>query len=601
MTDGNFVTGVNTDSVALIAGETVRISTTARSVVRAQANSPAGVVGLLGVVISGVANPGGVANVCITGPAPVLLDTGLAPAAGDALYVSAVTAGRATTVPTGPMIGTAFDASDYVTDHSVVGVIGTEGAGGATGDAGFQRDRIADMAAISTGAFADNTTHVCRVLSVGDSYTFVTESALTADGIIVVDAKDGGGQWLRMGIQNPTFLQQTFWCVDSVGGSNEARGWGVDQADAEAHALKTMAELNRRQVGQLFNSTTSMLRIGIANDIPLSDNLPLTNIKSSGFFFYPNLVGKRVQVDGDFTISAYATENPAANTGFLVTAPGLSSSHVDLLMQSADGTKSAVVQASSGANQLRVSQPNTSDVETGALGTTTNFVLGETVRMFRLPRVPRIPWTGDSGGFGMAWVRHGYGYAAQGDISYIGGISLFAVQSASEGDQIIGGTDCSWTCESFRPGADTSPTLLYDHTAFGFADAIHGNGLFLLKNTDFEPACIDIQAGSLDIESSRLVLGGGFNLSVFNCAGDAITVRVFAEVSMQGNGHVYGSGNHGAIVNFQQKTAGVLYPIAGLIAVTSVAAPLVVNGVGVQYAALPYADPVTLTGVSVWA
>lgn len=1096
MTNGNFVTGTNTDSVPLVAGETVRVSTTDKSVVRARASSPAGVAGLLGIVISGVVNPGGVANVCITGSVPVLLDTGLTPATGDALYVSAITAGHASTVQAGPAIGTVFSASRYTSDSSVVGVIGTFGSGTATGDAGFQRSRIAGMAAISTKAFSADVVYVCRVLSVGDSYTFVANGTLVVDEITVVAADDGGGQWCRMGVQNqawlaapfwaikefadisgpagddenvgsgataedaaaaplatmaelerrqigqrlrstlsiqqigpisadkitpltniatadgngvpywygkkvllfsgavtnyapavpssntgsmlivnslsgtwsnsgtggaslvgcvvesadgtraalvqkdlggklarvtqpndssgigfsvgtaavftngetikvyslpalpgypfapnvnfpvieyvdlsagglfnlfltggsdttwsrcvfrgagggadtgvvlvsdnhgsfltcsftdgqvqiwgsgtqllywsgirdgsiasesgilapespidiqhgslsttrgglvfagtstlgvfdctvaalsvadeatlgrsirfrgngdtsqpiygtgntaeivslpagttatlppasaitavttavhpllvagvgyalgaipfldttaaganngvggvvgsggvraaniaamtalPTgalspitqnvvwvetvgdeyefvpggtlvadgitvanaddgggqwvrrgvvnqlFLQKLFWCINSVDGSDEAQGWGVDQANAEANALKTFAELNRRQVGQIFDSATNMLRIGIVHDIPLTDNAPLTNIKSAGFFFYPNLIGKRTQVGGDYTITAYAAENPVANTGFLVTAVGLNSSFVDLLMQTADGTKSAIVQASAGANQIRVVQPTTSDAETGSLGNTTNFAVNDVVRFFRLPRVPRIPWTGDSGGYGLAWVRHGYGYAAQGDVSYLGGISLFGVQNVSEGDHILGGVSCSWTCEGFRAGADTSPTLLYQHTAFGFAVGVRGAGLFLLKNTDFEPSCLDIEAGRVDVESSRLVLGGGFNLSVFDCPGDAVSVRVYSEITMQGAGNVYGKDNHGAIVKFEQKTAGVMYPIVGLTATTSVAQPLVINGVGVAYASLPYADPVTLTGVSVWA
>ncbi len=144
--DKIFLTGTNAESTPLVAGEIVRIIGVlpAQRVVRAQADSPTNLVGLLGVVISGFANPGGIVNVSTNAATvPVLLDTGLTPGPANKLYVSAVTPGRASTVAASgsPAIGLVWNATGYTGTSKVVAVLNassTEGAsgGGATGATG---------------------------------------------------------------------------------------------------------------------------------------------------------------------------------------------------------------------------------------------------------------------------------------------------------------------------------------------------------------------------------------------------------------------------------------------------------------------------------
>jgi hypothetical protein len=144
MLDGSYVTGYNAESNNLIQGEVVRVFSSGgqKRVVRAQA--PSALQGLLGVVHSGVVGPGGPVVVAAIASAAVkiLLDTGLTPIDGGTLYVSAVTAGRATTTMSGAALAIAYDISKYATTTSVIGILaqntglGATGVGGATGATG---------------------------------------------------------------------------------------------------------------------------------------------------------------------------------------------------------------------------------------------------------------------------------------------------------------------------------------------------------------------------------------------------------------------------------------------------------------------------------
>jgi hypothetical protein len=143
-TDGTIVPPLyNREVDSLVQGELVRISGT-NGVVRAQADSSGHVLGYEGVVESGKIGPNGPVVVRSVGRQRVLLVAGLTPAAGDLVYVSAVTAGRGTTVAPGiPVpVGTIVDASKYTTDSSVsmlLPAIGTaSGAQGAQGGPGAQ-------------------------------------------------------------------------------------------------------------------------------------------------------------------------------------------------------------------------------------------------------------------------------------------------------------------------------------------------------------------------------------------------------------------------------------------------------------------------------
>jgi hypothetical protein len=145
----------------LLAGEVVRLNGNA-TVTRAQANAPANVVGLVGAMQA--ATPlGALGPVVSSGRGFVLLEPALVPVAGEALWVSATTPGRATNVAP-PLLsvylGIVKDASGY----------------GATGGV------IADLAPSYTLSVGLNTLHAAYAAGV-----------LAADQTMKLTDADGGG------------------------------------------------------------------------------------------------------------------------------------------------------------------------------------------------------------------------------------------------------------------------------------------------------------------------------------------------------------------------------------------------------------------------
>ena len=125
---------INGTGTPLLQGELVRISAL-NTLMRAQADSDAHLLGYIGVVFSGKCNPRGQVVVWNVGTPPkVLLEPGLTPLAGQTLWISATIAGRATNVeppgpPGSPSIGTILDATNYTRDFSCVVVFASGGTG----------------------------------------------------------------------------------------------------------------------------------------------------------------------------------------------------------------------------------------------------------------------------------------------------------------------------------------------------------------------------------------------------------------------------------------------------------------------------------------
>lgn len=106
---------------ALVVGEIVRLFGANLTVIRSKADIPANAAGTIGVTRDAIpaAATGAVIN---AGMATMLLDAALVPVVGDTLYISAVTAGRATNVPpvNAYAVGTIKDTSLYATTNTVV-------------------------------------------------------------------------------------------------------------------------------------------------------------------------------------------------------------------------------------------------------------------------------------------------------------------------------------------------------------------------------------------------------------------------------------------------------------------------------------------------
>lgn len=149
----------NASGGALVRGEIVRAAAGVRQATTALADMMSNVVGVLGTVDSLGASGGGSFNAVLTGTARVLLETGLSPAGGDRIFISAATAGRGTNVApaTEVEIGVIADASRYTADSTVEAVLygsfaPSNGGSGAT--AKFVWDYFADQGMIATIASA---------------------------------------------------------------------------------------------------------------------------------------------------------------------------------------------------------------------------------------------------------------------------------------------------------------------------------------------------------------------------------------------------------------------------------------------------------------
>ena len=111
---------VTNNTTALLAGEVCRIFGN-DGIARAQANLAANVVGLAGVTLNAIV-AGSTGGLVTEGKCFVLLEAALVPVAGNALWVSAATAGRATNVAPaiGAYVGIIKDASIYAATGGVI-------------------------------------------------------------------------------------------------------------------------------------------------------------------------------------------------------------------------------------------------------------------------------------------------------------------------------------------------------------------------------------------------------------------------------------------------------------------------------------------------
>jgi hypothetical protein len=93
------------------------------------------------------------------------------------------------------------------------------------------------------------------VLSVRSLWAFATGSALTADGISVVNDTGLTGQWLRDPIPSLSWAYQADWGINATTGDDENLG-------TAASPLATLAELRRRLDGQTLMQRTVVRQFG---------------------------------------------------------------------------------------------------------------------------------------------------------------------------------------------------------------------------------------------------------------------------------------------------------------------------------------------------
>lgn len=297
------VTGalVNVDNATLLRGMVVRVSSNS-GVQRAQADSLAHLQGVAGVVNSGFVSVSGPCTNIVTGASRqyVLLETGLTPAAGDTLYISASVAGRATNVAPSNVfaIGTITDTRQYQQNSTVFAIVATPSSRAGAGTTTLQVANAAELAALPAASLNAGTSAYVTTLRCTFGLEISTQSTLALSRI----AANGkpGHLWIRAWRQ-PAWWGTTAWVVDPANGS--------DENDGTLLPLQTFAELSRRWTGMHF--TASSYTVTLLSDAPASDPLYLIGASTSLRTVSLSVVGTPTTI-ASRTMSA--AHNPASTT-----------------------------------------------------------------------------------------------------------------------------------------------------------------------------------------------------------------------------------------------------------------------------------------------
>ncbi len=503
-------------------------------------------------------------------------------------------------------------AGEATAGLSLEGSGGGGGGGGGPGEGTLFVDSIAHggvtLPSIVTGSLqAATLAYVGEILSVGDWFYLVRGQGLTADNINVVNSgTEAGAQWVRMNIPNQVWLAHTtvaaFWAVDPVGGNDENRGCGATLAAARLVPLKTQAELNRRFSGAVNIAP----QIELQGNIPNSDDIGFPNLRTQTRDLIPIVTGRIDPVGGTVNppvfsgaITGYVTAVPATNTPFQMTIAGLpvswtASGLIGFMIQKNDGSKTAWALADLGAKTARISEPRTSS--TISPGVPTNFVVGETVNVYRLFTVPTWPF-GQWGIFQRAGNLEiqGKRVSGAGNQQNIGGSSPTLSNCRINGIIWQGGNQGTLG-NVLAVGAVNS---LSGFRLMGISGLAVSGGILQLTDTTTQAldgtVQIDGAASRINLASLALLnIKAPCAIAIFDDATFGVDCAVEGSLWMVGSG-IYGAGNTSTLVNID---AGSRCRI--LAASTAVTTGDQVNlaGAPLAFAAIPQIDVPNQCGVS---
>jgi hypothetical protein len=424
------------------------------------------------------------------------------------------------------------------------------------------------------------------VESVGDSFMLVPATGLSAVPNVLVDAPDGR-QWTRQGIPNQIFLAAPFFAIDPVNGDDENACWGASMAAADAVPCKTLAEVNRRLIGSDISTTVVFHLLA---DVPPTDSTVMTNVKSEHGTGYPLFVGKKTQVGGDYTVSAYATHDPASNTGFLLSATGLGASgNVGHIISNATEDKWAFIQSAPTADQVRLTQPNTWDAIAFSGAFTASFTVGETVRVWTLPVLQQFPWTSDVQYPSVDQVEIRGVFTTPADPTQ----AIFGSASPIISHSIINGVLWQGSSQAGLYGvlfSGSYSNLASAQSLFINASGILGIRVVLSSGVPLFQDGFDIEDGNLLLDSNTraFVYDPTAYISIFDCVRDsAIVADTGSSFSVyDSNTPIYGTGNTGFIYTASAGSQSALGK-TGATVVTSAAHPIWLAGTSYDFAQIP--------------
>jgi len=460
---------------------------------------------------------------------------------------------------------------------------------------------IAAMQAVQTVFFQASATTVQTVFveTVGDFFRFQRGGTATVVANQVVASLDGQGQWHRMGIPNQMYLAAKFWAISETSGSDESRGWGSTQAEADLVPIKTMAELDCRLSGCL--SLPSGWTCHQLSNITVG--LPLKNARSSEASLTPQWVGTRTTV---FTSAGttYTAENAAANTGPTLAISTLpvswtASGYVGKLVVSGDGLRCAWALKDNGSKTARLTAPCNPVAATGSVGTEQAFVNGETVNVVDLSALPCWPFREDMAGAIVSDVAITTASVTRTLVLFGASTSLIRSSlttfkaDARPGVLVAFGSVLFGS--GFLFGADYSTAFC---GALNASLGVSGRASFSVSHSEF-----DMQNSNIVISAMAgfTAFGTDSHLAIFDCTATALVVSDEAAlgkaVRFNQLATIYGSGNTAAILSIPSGVLASLPPAALCTVTTSFGSTLTVVGVAKNFADMPYVDTTKLSGV----
>lgn len=251
-------------------------------------------------------------------------------------------------------------------------------------------DGVANLAALAlvdtTGMSTGPQKYVATLLC---NFVLNRSSTAAPDGITVIAALNGAGNWIRMNPETDTASRRSTWYVDPVSGNDEATG-----IDAP-HSLRTVTEWFRRTGGVvLVDQTVNVLSNVDAIDWPSS-----FVIEGTGRVRFVGLL----ILDETGLVATYTAENPATNTPALLTkAAGDWTAHIGKILYIVEKNAWCIITRDTGGpgHECEIMPPTSY----GIPGLTDDWfpfnnvetpVPGNTYRVYSQPRVllPTFPYS----------------------------------------------------------------------------------------------------------------------------------------------------------------------------------------------------------------
>jgi hypothetical protein len=477
-----------------------------------------------------------------------------------------------------------------VRDYALVGPESMTAA--ALAALGTVATNAAALAATSETGFTEG--NIAYVQTFGRFFSWHPGQSLTPVAGSVINGPTG--QWTDMGVPNAKYLAASFWAIDPANGNDENQGWGATQVAADAVPLKTLAELNRRMIGSNISGTVVFHLLG---DVPTSDSIVLSNVKSFHGFGQPIFVGKKTQIGSDYTVSAYATAVPAANTGYLLTATGIGAAgNLGKLVTNAAENKWAFIQASVTADQVRLTNPNNYDAIAFSGGYSTVFTVSETVRVWNLPILQQFPFAHDCS-FPYVEACHILGSSSSGlfDNTQFGTIAPFISHSLIDGVVFQGGIQGGFNGCLF---ALNGSNLSNGTSMYLYGCGVRGVNLLYTGGTPLWSANLDLENAQISLSDSCQAFFNdpSCSLSIFdvpNTIANGAAVFANARSSLTvftSSSRIWGSGNSAFIYKAGRGACGAISASVSTV-VTSAAHPISLAGTQYDFVGIPIADTAT--------